>query len=121
MSNLIKKQDAATEYFFKEGCFIIETSNSEDDSAASVVRARVEPGQQTRWHWLDATFERYAIISGCGRVEVGDSPATQVTVGDVVLIPPGTRQRIHNTGKDDLVFFAICTPPFQAANYHSDD
>jgi oxalate decarboxylase/phosphoglucose isomerase-like protein (cupin superfamily) len=33
-------------------------------------------------------------------------------VGDVVLIPPMCRQRITNTGSEDLIFLAICTPRF---------
>jgi mannose-6-phosphate isomerase-like protein (cupin superfamily) len=36
---------------------------------------------------------------------------------DVVSIPAGVRQRISNTGIDDLVFLAICTPRFVKENY----
>ena len=57
------------------------------------------------------------IVSGAGRVEVGDLPAPHVTAGDVVLIPPGCRQRITNTGDDDLVFLAVCTPRFRQEAY----
>jgi mannose-6-phosphate isomerase-like protein (cupin superfamily) len=35
----------------------------------------------------------------------------------VVLIPPAGRQRITNCGAGDLLFLAICTPPFQPENY----
>ena len=63
------------------------------------------------------TAERYVIMQGEGRVEVGDLPPQTVGPGDVVLIPAGCRQRIANVGTIDLCFLAICTPRFQAANY----
>ena len=33
------------------------------------------------------------------------------------MIPAGCRQRITNTGRDDLVFLALCTPRFVPASY----
>lgn len=50
-------------------------------------------------------------------MEVGGLLATEVGVGDVVLIPPGCPQRITNTGSADLVFLAICTPRFMPQAY----
>ncbi|NQX88990.1 MAG: cupin domain-containing protein [Halioglobus sp.] len=110
------------EYFFAEGCFITEWSNSPDDPEVSVARARVEPGKTTRWHYLRNTSERYVVLSGNGQVEVGDLPAQRVAAGDVVVIAPGVRQRITNPGAADLVFLAICSPRFSEAAYvQSDD
>jgi mannose-6-phosphate isomerase-like protein (cupin superfamily) len=74
-------------------------------------------GFTTRWHRLKGTTERYCIISGSGMVEVGELPPQNVTTGDVVIIPPMYRQRITNTGTDDLVFLAICTPRFSNEAY----
>ncbi|MFO7764191.1 MAG: cupin domain-containing protein [Wenzhouxiangellaceae bacterium] len=104
------------EYWFREGCHITEWSNGATDEDLSVARARVEPGQTTRWHRLAGTTERYVILEGRGRAEVGDE-LIDVIAGDVVIIPPGQPQRITNTGEADLVFLAICTPRFQPANY----
>src|SRR3990167_3749777 len=106
----------AREYFFDEGCFINELSNSSDDAAVSIAQARVAVGNTTRWHRLRDTTERYVILSGSGRVEVGDQ-VQAVQVGDVVIIPPLCRQRIANTGNTDLVFLAICSPRFQPDCY----
>lgn len=108
------------EYYFKEGCHILEMSNSPADEAVSVARARVEPGCTTRWHQLRDTVERYVILSGTGLVEVGDDAPQTVTTGAVVIIPPMCRQRISNTGDDDLVFLAICSPRFRPENYIDD-
>lgn len=113
----IKPYLPAREYYFEEGCFINELSNEPYDAAVSIARARVEPGRTTRWHYLEGTTERYVIISGTGMVETGEQPSAPVSAGDVVLIQPGVRQRISNTGEDDLVFLAICSPRFLPENY----
>ena len=107
------------EFATPEGCYIIEVSNSPDDPGVSIARARVEPGVTTRWHRLAATAERYVVLEGSGRVEIGDRPAQDVGPGDVVLIPPQCRQRITNTGAVDLIFLAICTPRFTEDCYEA--
>jgi len=112
MNPEVLKTDATTEFETAERCHIIETANDSADEAVSVARARVEPGVTTAWHKLDGVAERYIIVSGEGRVEMGDLEPTDVCVGDVVRIPPGVRQRITNTGQLDLVFFAVCSPRF---------
>jgi mannose-6-phosphate isomerase-like protein (cupin superfamily) len=113
MIDTIKRLNLAKEYHAPEGCFIIEVSNTPDDPEASIARARVAPGVTTRWHRLTATTERYVILEGIGRVEIGKLPAQEVNPGDVVLIPPLCPQRITNIGRKDLIFLAICTPPFR--------
>lgn len=115
----IKPFNLDAEYFFEEGCHIIEVLNTEDDPAVSIARARVEPGVATAWHRLKNTAERYSILSGEGVVEVGEHPSQKVTAGDVVVIPAMCKQRITNTGDTDLIFLAICSPRFQADNYES--
>lgn len=119
MKPRIKKCDLSTEYFFAEGCFITEISNSADDPALSIARARLEPGKTTRWHYLNGTIERYVIVEGTGSVEIGNLDARQVTAGDVVIIPAGERQRISNIGNSSLIFLAICTPRFEESVYFS--
>ena len=115
----IKKCDLSSEYFFAEGCFITELSNSDEDSNVSIARARVEPGTTTKWHYLRETTERYVILEGMGKVEIGDLVPKEVNVGDVVIIPPDERQRISNIGDGNLIFLAICSPRFDEAKYVS--
>lgn len=117
----VSQYDAQGEYYFAEGCFITELSNSPQDPAVSIARARVEPGKTTRWHRLRATAERYVILQGRGLVEVDSLAAREVGVGDVVIIPPAARQRICNNGADDLVFLAICSPRFTPEVYEDLD
>lgn len=110
--------DPALEYAFTaEGCHILESWNDGGDPQASIARARVAPGVTTRWHALSGVTERYLIVSGSGLVEVGEETPERVQAGDVVVIPPGVRQRIGNIGTEDLIFYAICTPRFTPACY----
>ncbi len=111
----------AVEYFFAEGCFITEWWNTPLDEAVSVARARVVSGVTTRWHRLRGVTERYLILEGRGRVEVGDLPPEDVGPGARALILPGVRQRIANTGDADLIFLALCTPRFTPACYEDLD
>ncbi len=117
MRAAIKHSDPSDEFYTSEACYILELSNTPDDPEVSIARARVLPGVTTRWHRLIGTTERYVILSGQGRVEIGDLPPREVGSDDVVLIPPLCRQRITNTGVDDLIFLAICTPRFRDEVY----
>ncbi len=117
MNAQIKSPDPAAEFATAERCFITEVLNDESDPELSVARARVEPGVTTAWHRLTGTSERYLIVSGRGRMELDGVQARDVSPGDVVCIPPDLPQRITNTGTDDLIFFAVCTPRFRPENY----
>ena len=108
---------AMDEYYFEEGCFITELHNTADDVAVSVARARVRPGETTRWHRLQGICERYLILEGSGVVEIGEAAPQKVGPGETVIIPPGLRQRITNTGKGNLLFLAVCTPRFVPEAY----
>ena len=105
------------EYFFKEGCFVLELHNTAADPAVSVARVRVAPGDTTRWHGVRGIHERYLSLEGNALAEIGPEPPFAVRPGDVVRIPPGVRQRITNTGTSDLIFLAVCTPRFVAEAY----
>jgi mannose-6-phosphate isomerase-like protein (cupin superfamily) len=121
MTGTIKAASDVAEYLSAEGCHILELSNGPEDPAVSIARARVEPGVTTRWHRLKGTVERYVIIAGTGRVEIGGLPPQEVRVGDTVIIPPLCAQRITNIGVSDLVFLAICTPRFSWDAYEDVD
>jgi mannose-6-phosphate isomerase-like protein (cupin superfamily) len=113
----IKRFDPYAEYLTQELCHINELANTADDPHVSVARARVAPGLTTHWHRLAATTERYVILEGRGKVEVGEAPPQEVGPGDVVLIPPLCPQRITNVGSSDLLFLAICSPRFRPDAY----
>jgi mannose-6-phosphate isomerase-like protein (cupin superfamily) len=107
------------EYWFREGCHILEVANHPGDPQVSIARARLEPGMTTQWHSLRDTWERYLIVEGTGIAEIGDLEPARVAAGDVVLIPPDTPQRIRNAGSGELIFYAICSPRFMPACYRA--
>ncbi len=119
MDSIVAQPDESKEFSTPERCSILEVWNDARDSAASIARARVAPGATTQWHRLHGVVERYLIVEGSGFVQVGDSIAQPVKPGDVVVIPMEVRQRIANTGTDDLVFYCICSPRFTQECYES--
>ena len=121
MQSQILKANEADEYYFDEGCFILELSNSPADPDVSIARARVKAGVTTKLHRLKGVVERYVILSGIGEVDVTGLEPQQVSAGDVVIIPSLCPQRITNIGTEDLVFLAICTPRFTEQVYENMD
>lgn len=107
-----------TEYFFKEGCFIEEWSNSAEHPQMSIARVRLEPNTSTLLHALANTEERYVIIRGRGLITVGEQ-SWNVMPKDVIVIPADQAQKIQNLDDQDLLFLAICTPRFVPENYQT--
>ncbi|MBS94526.1 MAG: cupin [Chromatiales bacterium] len=113
----IRKSTESAEYFTDERCHILELSNTPDDPAVSIARARVEPGVTTKKHRVAGTVERYVILEGEGRVSIEGLADQDVGPGDVAVIPAGITQSVANTGAGDLLFLCICTPRFEWDNY----
>lgn len=115
--NLIRP-DESKEFPTNERCHILEMLNNHDsEKPFSIARARVEPGVTTAWHRLNGIQEFYYILEGIGFMEIGDDPGFEVQKNDIVQIDQNQAQRIKNTGDEDLVFLAICNPPFTDRNY----
>lgn len=123
---IVSQVPESQEYYFKEGCYILELWNDPRDVDTSIARARVEPGITTRLHALHHTAERYLILEGRGQVFIGGNSfggkgvggnTEEVQAGSVVFIPPYCPQQIKNIGDEDLIFLAICSPRFKAENY----
>lgn len=111
MKEEVRKYNPEKEYYLAERCYINELANTEQDAELSIARVRVPAGTTTSWHKLNGITERYVIIEGHATVEIG-TVKQQVGPNDVIVIPPGCRQRITNKGEKDLVFLAICSPRF---------
>lgn len=119
MEALILKVNESEEYYFDEGCYILELSNTESDPGLSIARATVKPNVTTQLHRLQGTIERYVILSGLAEVDIEGLAPEQLTAGDVVIIPENCTQRISNIGTEDLVFLAICSPRFSRDVYEA--
>ncbi len=119
MKSQVIVSNTSNEFFTPERCWILEVVNVPDDKAASIARARVEPGVTTQLHRLNGIDERYVVIAGKGIVQVGDSIKQVVEPGDAVVIPSGTPQQIANTGNSNLLFYCICSPRFTPDCYEA--
>lgn len=117
LQGTIRKADGCVEYQSDERCYVRELSSVPEEAELSIAEARVAPGIVTAWHHLNGITERYVITSGTAQVEVGDEPPAGVSAGDVITILPGVRQRITNSGDQDLTFLCICTPRFEWRYY----
>ena len=92
-------------------------NNHDGDKPFSIAKARVEPGVTTAWHRLSDITEFYYILQGKGLMEIGEEAGFEVGIDDIVQIPSDQPQRIQNIGDQDLIFLAICNPPFSDKNY----
>ena len=77
----------------------------------SLAEARVPPGANTLAHHHVLSEEIYHILEGVGLMTLG-SEQFDVSVGDSVLIPPGTSHCIHNPGNTTLRFLCCCSPAY---------
>ncbi len=109
----IEKLDSVAAFTTKDGSEIRElagvpTGNAENQSLAE---ATVPPGGKTEEHYHRASEEIYFFTAGSGRLRLGDDE-TEVAEGDTVVIPPGTRHMLRNTGTEPLKLLCCCAPPY---------
>jgi mannose-6-phosphate isomerase-like protein (cupin superfamily)/ketosteroid isomerase-like protein len=109
----IEKLERVEAFTTKDGSEIrelagIPTGNAENQSLAE---ATVPPGGETEEHYHRASEEIYLFTAGQGRLRLGDDES-EVAAGDTVVIPPGTRHKLWNTGTEPLKLLCCCAPPY---------
>jgi len=110
---------SSPEFWTDERCFITECLNSEEIEEFSLAIARVTPAVTTQLHCLRDTKEIYIIRKGTGLVLVGQQEF-EISVGDSVIIPANTPQRITNlSNSEDLEFYCHCSPRFVPEAYEN--
>jgi len=109
----IVNRNQSAPFITKDGSTIRSLLDRTNSSAAnqSLAEASVPPGGATALHRHPKTEEIYYILSGAGRMQLGDE-TRDVGPLDAILIPPGTRHTIANTGSEPLVFLCCCAPPY---------
>lgn len=78
----------------------------------SLAEARVAPGKITATHYHIRTEEVYYILEGNGRMML-ESESQPVKAGDGIVILPGQKHAIENTGEGELVLLCCCTPAYR--------
>jgi mannose-6-phosphate isomerase-like protein (cupin superfamily) len=79
----------------------------------SIAHAIIPMGESTLPHLLKKSTELYYILKGFGEMHI-DNESAQVSPGQIILIPPQSRQWIRNTGTENLVFLCIVSPKWKA-------
>ncbi len=77
----------------------------------SLARATVPAGRSTRLHRHHRAEEVYHILSGRGRMWLGET-VFAIGPGDSVCIPPGTPHRLAADEDGELVLLCACTPAY---------
>ena len=86
----------------------VPSRNAENQSLAE---ATVPAGGSTAEHHHVRTEEIYYFTAGSGRMKLGDEES-DVRAGDCVVIPPGVRHKLWNTGAEPLVLLCCCAPAY---------
>jgi mannose-6-phosphate isomerase-like protein (cupin superfamily) len=106
--------DCAT-FTANDGCAIRELlhpANAGLELPYSLAAGEVLPGARTCRHQLSGT-EVYCILEGSGVMHI-DSESRACMPGDIILVPSGAAQWLHNPGINTLRFLCIVSPPWQA-------
>jgi mannose-6-phosphate isomerase-like protein (cupin superfamily) len=81
----------------------------------SLAYAIVKPGQSTLVHKLSTSSEIFYILKGEGVVHI-EQESVPVHPGQVVYVPPNSKQFIQNTGYLDLTFLCLVSPQWKKEN-----
>ncbi len=76
------------------------------DNNNKILKGRLEPGASIGIHTHETNSEIIYILEGIGKTIFNDE-YTQVESGDCHYCPKGEDHSLINTGKKDLVFFAV--------------
>jgi mannose-6-phosphate isomerase-like protein (cupin superfamily) len=98
-----------------DGGIIRELAASRNSSARrqSLAEATIPVGGAVAEHFHNTTEEFYYILSGTGLMKIEDE-LREVGPGDTVIIIPGKRHKITNSGQVPLVLLACCSPEWTA-------
>ncbi len=94
-----------------------QSGNALGHSLAYIV---ITPGGMSSCHYHKMSEESYYILKGEARITI-DGQVFQLNVEQACLIQPPSRHEIFNPGKLDLVFLAVCTPPWTPSDSYMAD
>ncbi len=77
----------------------------------SMAHITLPAGKASLRHYHPVAEESYFILSGQARFEL-DGESNVLNPGDAIAIPTNAVHQIFNDSSEDLVFLAICAPPW---------
>ena len=87
-----------------EGRFVAKMFN---DGTNKILQGRLEPGCSVGMHTHTGTSEIVFVLSGEGKMYLGDGGVETLLPGDCHYCPEGTGHSFHNESDANLIFFAV--------------
>ncbi len=117
MNKHLSAYDDAQPFTTKDGSEIRELMHPKHhgNRAQSLAEATVYSGQRTELHRHLVSEELYHVTAGQGTMILGDE-RFPISVGDTILIPPGTPHALHNTWPVPLRVLCCCSPAYSDAD-----
>ena len=78
----------------------------------SLAEARLPAGGSTQEHYHAKTEEIYYLTHGTGRIRI-EGEVREVKTGDAVVILPGQKHKLWNTGSETLRLLCCCAPAYE--------
>ncbi len=98
---------------------LLDRTNSSIERC-SLAEELLPPGAMVGRHHHLETEEVYYILSGTGRMTIGDE-IEEVKSGDAVFIPRGNIHSLENTGTDDMKILLVCGPAYEVSDHIFED
>jgi mannose-6-phosphate isomerase-like protein (cupin superfamily) len=113
----LKNLDDVPAFITKDGSEIRELLAHRNSAIRnqSLAEARIPVGSTTQEHFHPKCEEIYFITHGTGKIRI-ENETREVKVGDAIVIPPGQKHKLWNTGKEILHLLCCCAPAYE----HSD-
>lgn len=108
----VYKTDQTKRYRFPTHTNELVMDRAEATTSESFISV-MEPGEAPPLHQHDDTEQVFYVLSGEGRLEVGEDAADQgrLVPGDLVRIPPSTPHRVHCVSDVPLRYLVVdCFP-----------
>lgn len=86
----------------------------------SVAKITLPPGGASLRHFHKHSEESYLIHTGTAHLTL-DQKTYELLPGDAVLIEPYEVHQIANRGEEDLIFTAVCVPPWHPGDSFNQD
>ena len=82
----------------------------------SLAEEVLPPGASVERHFHQETEEVYYILSGSGRMTIGDETSS-VGPGDAIFIPLNHTHALTNTGEEPMTLLLVCGPAYAQADH----
>jgi len=77
----------------------------------SLAEATLLPGKATKEHYHCKSEEIYYVLQGKGKIKI-EEEIREVKPKDGIVILPGKKHKIWNTGERKLIFLCCCSPAY---------